>query len=141
MHYIPHKTTATIILDRGEELHQELVALATEHDWTSAWIQGLGGAISATLGFYNFETREYEWKEFNEPLEILNLQGNMVIKEGVPFWHIHGVFSGRDFTAIGGHIKSLTIGLTGELHIMPKEIRLTRSYDQTTGLALICPAE
>jgi uncharacterized protein len=135
MKRIDASDSTVLILERGEELQESLLAFALESGLKSAWLSGLGGTMKATLGFYNLETKSYKWREFDEPLEIVSLTGNLSLTDGEPFWHIHGVFSGRDFQAVGGHVKSMTIGLTGELHIIPISPKLHR--DHITGLKLI----
>jgi len=127
-----------LILERGEELQESLQTFALgSSGLESAWLTGLGGAMSATLGFYDFTAKSYVWKTFDEPLEIVSLTGNLSFVDGKPFWHIHGVFSDKNFATVGGHVKELTIGLTGELYITPLSMSLNRQGDDTTGLKLI----
>ncbi len=127
-----------LVLERGEELLAALGRYAKEQKLTGAWLQsGLGGSGSVTLSFYDLETKTYIDKTFGEPLEILSLQGNLAWVDKKPFWHVHGVFGTRDYQSIGGHIKELTIALTGELYITPLETEMTRTYDETTGLKLL----
>jgi len=127
-----------LILERGEELQESLQTFALgSSGLESAWLTGLGGAMSATLGFYDFTAKSYIWKTFDEPLEIVSLTGNLSFVDGKPFWHIHGVFSDKNFATVGGHVKELTIGLTGELYITPLVVPLSRHGDDTTGLKLI----
>ena len=126
-----------IILQRGEELIAQLEVVATSGGMTAGWLSGLGGASAATLGFYDPVSRQYEWTEYDEPLEILSLTGNLAMVDDRPFWHVHGVFSGRDGRVIGGHVQRLTIGLTGELQITTRQAALMRVYDDVTGLKLI----
>ena len=128
-------------LEYGEELHAQLAAYTRETRLASAWLTGLGGAGSVTLGFYDLPTKQYRWKTFDAPLEIVSLTGNLSFVDDAPFWHIHGVFSGPDYQTVGGHVKELRVGPTCELHITPLEHPLTRSYDETTGLKLIAPTE
>lgn len=131
-----------VILERGEELISALETYADENKLASAWLQsGLGGSGSVTLSFYNFETREYVDKVFDEPLEILSLQGNVSWVDEKPFWHVHGVFGTRNYGTIGGHVKELTIALTAELFVAPLKTPLTRKLDDTTGLKLLEQAE
>lgn len=115
----------------------QLMAYAREHGHKSAWVSGLGGAGAATLGYYSLETRDYEWHEFEELLEILNLTGNLSWVDGEPFWHVHGTFSGHDMRAIGGHVKELHVALTCEVLVVPGDIPLTRRFDDKTGLKLL----
>jgi predicted DNA-binding protein with PD1-like motif len=128
-----------VVLERDEELLTVLATYAQDSNLKSAWLSGLGGAMRATLGFYDIETKSYQWKTFDKPLEILSLSGNLSMVEGKPYWHIHGVFSSSDYRTVGGHIKELTIGLTGELYITPLASTLIRTLDDRTGLNLIDP--
>ena len=126
------------ILHRGQELHTELQSFARTHDLTSAWVTGLGGSGGVTLGFYDLATKTYHWKTYDDPLEVLNLTGNLSIVDDAPFWHVHGSFSNDTYQSIGGHVQSLTVGLTLELLITPLDTPFTRSYDDETGLKLLC---
>ena len=137
MKQIKTNNAMIVVLDRGEELHEQLAIVTKNNNLAAAWLSGLGGAMNVTLGFYDISTKNYKWQEFNEPLEIVSLTGNLSTKNGQPFWHVHGVFSGPNFQAISGHVKHLTIGLTGELYIKPLDVELTRSHDETTGLELL----
>ena len=137
MKQITDSSSSLLVLQRGEELHEALLTYARDTGLTSAWVSGLGGASGVTLGFYDIETKSYEWKEIDEPLEIVSLTGNLSLVDGEPFWHIHGAFSGRDFQTMSGHVKSMRVGLTCELHITSLGLSLHRDYDDTTGLKLL----
>lgn len=128
-----------IILKRGEELITTLNDYVNKTGITSAWlVSGVGGSSQMTLSFYDLETKQYLDRDFNAAFEILSLQGNLSLLDGQPRWHVHGVFSGRDYQTIGGHVQSLTIGLTGELFVTPHtDTQLTRSFDDFTGLTLL----
>ncbi|MDZ7726120.1 MAG: DUF296 domain-containing protein [Candidatus Campbellbacteria bacterium] len=126
-----------LILERGEELHSTLEKFARENELSGAWISGLGATDDLAIGLYNFEDREYVWKEYKEPLEILNLTGNLSIVEEESVWHIHGTFSNKELSAIGGHVKRLVVSVTCELHITPTDSSLTRRLDEETGLKLL----
>lgn len=126
-----------LIVPKGEEVMAALSTFAREHGLKSAWVQGIGGAAKTTIGFRNPETKEYLWRTFEEPLEIVSLQGNLAWVDGEPFWHVHGTFAGADYVAIGGHVKELVVGLTCELFITSTPISLTRHHDEDTGLKLL----
>lgn len=126
-----------VVLKLGEELHEVLGNYARAHALKSAWVEGIGGAGRVTLGFYKLGEREYTWKEFDDAHEIVSLTGNLAWVDGEPVWHLHGVFSGSDFTAVGGHVKEMVVGPTCELRITPLETPLTRVFDDETGLKLL----
>lgn len=138
MKQFTNSTGTLLVIPRGDDVITRLEAFATDNNLIGAWISGgVGGASHAVLSFYDIETKSYVDQSFEEPLEILNLQGNLAIVDGKPFWHMHGVFSDKGYKAIGGHVKSLTIGLTCELFITPLNIELTRQSDEETGLKLL----
>jgi hypothetical protein len=124
-------------LQKGESLKGALNELAKKEDLKSAWLQGVGGAKSVTLGYYNLPGQEYLWQDFNELLEITSLSGNLSWVGDEPFWHIHGVFGGKDYQSIGGHVKDLSAGATVELFIHPFRTQITRTKDAETGLKLL----
>ncbi len=130
-----------IVINRAEEVMARLTEYAKEQNLTSAWLSGLGGSGKVTLGFYAIESNEYKWKEFDDPMEIVNLTGNLAWVDGEPFWHMHGTFSGPDLQAVGGHVKELLVGLTCEILITPLETPLTRIFDDETGLKLLEPLQ
>jgi uncharacterized protein len=125
--------------DRGEKLVEGLTAIVKKEKIKGAWVSGLGAAESAVLGYYNLETKAYEWKQLDQLLEITSLQGNVAWEGGVPVLHIHGTFSNHDLQALGGHVKELVVGGTCEvlLHRWYEEEGLRRSQDETTGLKLL----
>lgn len=128
-----------IVLDPGEELHQVLSDYAKTNGLQSGWIQAIGTAKNVVLGFYDKDTKQFKWQEFNQTLEIVSLSGNLSVVDGEPYWHIHGVFSGSDYTPIAGHVKELVVGLTCEVYFRSIKSPLTRRFDDHTGLNLLHP--
>ena len=137
MKVFPSQNATLLVLKRGDELHARLQEFARKHELKGAWVQGLGGSGTMTLGYYNLAEREYEWREYSDNLEILSLQGNLAWVDDEPFWHIHGSFGGRDFASVGGHVKEMVVGLTCELLITPLDAVITRMFDDETGLELL----
>lgn len=127
-----------LVLQRSEELIETLERYATEQQLTAAWLSALGGSGSVTIAWYDIATKQYIDKTYSDAMEIANLTGNLAIVDGKPFWHIHGTFAGNDYATVGGHIKSLTIGLTCEILVTPLETPMTRRHDNETGLKLLC---
>lgn len=126
-----------LVLEKGEELISSLNTYAKENNLKGGWVNIIGGSSSLTIGFRDPELKEYLWQEYNEPLEIIGLQGNLAYIDGEPIWHIHGTFSRKDYSVIGGHIKECGIGLTAEIYLQPNQTQLKRAFDSDTGLNLI----
>ena len=124
-------------LKSGEELMSTLTDFLKREGVQFANLSAAGAVEWIRLGYWNAETREYEYREFEEQLEIVSFQGNCSIKDGQPFLHLHGVFGRRDFSVIGGHIKEARIHPTIEVWLYTEDIAVRRTADQATGLDLL----
>jgi len=126
-------------LERGELLIKSLQAFAQKENIKGAWVNGLGGASWAQLGFYDLKSQQYKWKKIDEVLEINGIQGNLSFKGKEPQLHLHGSFSDKNMQAWGGHIKELEVAATAEIliHRWYQPETLTRFRDPITGLDLL----
>lgn len=90
-------------------------------------INGVGMLKKVTLGWFNVDTSGYEHTTYSDPHEVLSLSGNISLKDGIPFAHIHAALAGRDNRVIGGHLFSGIVCNTIELFIHEiKSIELIR---------------
>ena len=63
-----------------------------------------------------------------------------MMKDGEPFVHMHGIFTGTDNKAFGGHVKEMGVGVTLEVILTPLASSLDRQPNDDIGLFLIsCP--
>ena len=121
----------------GNDLQEALNQLAKELNLTSGHISGIGAVNPAVIGFYNFETQVYERILLNDYHELVNLNGNISIRDGKPFVHAHVVVGNREGVAFGGHLLPGTIVVVAELTIEPYEGEpLRRHLEKDTGLPL-----
>ena len=136
---IVNKTKHTYImrLDQGEEFIAVVQNFCLENKIQSAWFFALGATNGITLAFFDTEKKEYKTKEFQEPLEILNLSGNIALKDNKPFLHAHGVFSRSDMSIVGGHVMRCVVSATCEIKIEVGAGTIQRKFDDRTGLHLL----
>ena len=127
------------VLKRGQEITEEILGFCEEKRIRSAYFSAIGAVSEAELAFYDIEKKKYLFRKFGEDLEIDSLTGNVAVLEEKLALHAHGVFSGRDMKATGGHLKSAVVSGTCEVFLVPLNRSLTRSYDEDTGLNLIKP--
>lgn len=125
-------------LEKGERLRESLEKFVAESKIGGAWVNGLGGALEMTLGFYDLDKKEYEWQTFEGLYEIMNLTGNTAFDEqGKLVTHLHGVFGDRQYNTRGGHVKDLTTAATVELFIHRTYKPLKRKLNSEIGLPLL----
>jgi len=79
-------------------LNRAVAALGIE----AATLQVIGGLEAATVAYFDPKTRQYLPTSTGH-VEICGGLGNVSIRDGLPFIHLHLVLSGPDGTAVGGH--------------------------------------
>ncbi|MDI1472434.1 MAG: DNA-binding protein [Thermodesulfovibrio sp.] len=123
-------------LYKGEEIVSSIVKFLKEKSITSGLISGIGAVTRVKIGYYEQREKKYISHEFNEPMEILSLKGNVSIKDGEPFPHIHIVLSKEDFSCIGGHLYEAEV-FAFEFEVIELDgISFERDFDEDTGLFL-----
>ena len=131
--YIPTPNGYLMVLRQGDDVFARLEALMSEEKIPAATIAGFGFLRTATFGYFDFETKEYRPKTFND-LELTNLTGTLAWKEGKPAIHAHGVAGDESFRTFGGHVLSLEVGRGSlEISVVVIPTRLERAVDAEIG--------
>lgn len=124
-------------IEKGEDCLNVLKSLAQKMD-LSFQFSIIGACSLVELSYYDLKTKKYSSKEFsNENMEVLSVNGNVAWCEGEPVVHTHGVFSNENYECFGGHVVKLVISVTGEVIINWLSEKVTRKYDEDTGLKLL----
>ena len=123
-------------LERGEQLVESLTGFLDERGIGAGSLVGIGALKDVELGYYELERQTYHRKTFREDHELVNLTGNVSVKDGKPFLHAHVTISGPDFQAHAGHLFRAVVAVTVELVVTPLEGRIGREVDKGVGLAL-----
>lgn len=121
----------------GDQVAQSLLAWLKSQDIGYATMTGLGAVSAATVSYWNSETREYETHELPEQMEVVSLIGNVTIKEGAPFTHIHVTLGRRDLSIVGGHFNDATVNPNLEVWVLPESEGVQRTLDEKSGLFLM----
>lgn len=132
--------TYVVVFYVGEEAASGLKSFADEHDLSGSHFTALGAFQAVTLGWWNWEAREYERIRLDEQVEALSLVGNIATSpECGATVHAHVVVGRRDGTAHGGHLLEAHVRPVLEVTIVEAPAHLRRRPDARTGLALIDP--
>jgi predicted DNA-binding protein with PD1-like motif len=132
----PQRTFA-VVMETGDEVLGSLLSFAKEQKLSAAEITGIGALSGAALGYFDWQTKEYERIPVEEQVEVLNLTGNVALGDGEPKLHLHIVLGRRDGTAHGGHLLEGHVRPTLEVIVTESPAHLQRRSDPETGLALI----
>lgn len=125
-----------VSIEPGEEVVLKLSEFAKNNKILSCTFTAIGAVSEVELGYYELSEKQYYWKKFEGTIEIVSAIGNIAWLDDKPIVHLHGVFSGTDFIAFAGHVRSATVSAACEVVITTHDEVLNRSYDETTGLNL-----
>ena len=124
-------------LSHGSDLLEEITALCRKENIRLGRVEALGAVQQARLGFYDQQTREYQFMVLNQPLEITKLVGNVSLKENLPFVHAHVTLADKECHAFGGHLAPGTKIFACEIILEAYDgPLLQREFDGETGLPL-----
>jgi predicted DNA-binding protein with PD1-like motif len=126
-----------VIFQTGDNPVAGLTAFALEHKLEAASFTAIGAFSEATLGYFDWETKEYERIPVREQVEVLALVGDITLQDGKPHLHAHVVLGRRDGSAFGGHLLDARVRPTLEVIVTQAPAYLRRRRDPASGLALI----
>jgi predicted DNA-binding protein with PD1-like motif len=121
----------------GEKAVATLLDFCRREGIGYAALSGLGAVSSVDLAYFNDETLKYETHKIEEQLEVIGLTGNITIKEGEPFAHVHATFGARDLSVRGGHIMEMTVKPNLEIWLTRGTEDIVRLPDEGSGLYLM----
>ncbi len=113
--YIKVPVGYLMVLRQGDDVFAHLQRLAEKEKVPSANFTGMG-FVNVQFGFFNSQTKEYEPKSFND-VELASMSGSIAWQQQKVSLHVHGVVTGKDFAAHGGHMLAATVG-TGSVEII-----------------------
>lgn len=127
-----------VIVERGEKLVASLTGALRQHEIKGGFLSGLGALTDVELGYYYLHKRDYLRKTFREEYELIALAGNVALKDGKPFVHVHAVLGDDKFQAFGGHLFEAVSAVTAEVSVSPFPFSPVRLPNDDVGLSTIC---
>ena len=127
----------TIVLDTGDEVMGELDKFVREHKIAAASVTAIGAFRHALLGYFEWQTKQYERISVDEQVEVLSVLGDVAVAEEKPSLHFHAVLGRADGSVVGGHLLEAHVRPTLEIILIQPPSYLCKRKDPVTGLALI----
>lgn len=121
----------------GYELFNSLLNFAKKYKINSGFFYGIGASKKCLIGRYNEKKKDYDWLEIKKQMEIGSLIGNLTLKEGHYYLHIHATLGDENLRTISGHLKELIVFPTCEIMFFVFKNRIKREFNKITGLYLI----
>jgi predicted DNA-binding protein with PD1-like motif len=132
----PEKTFA-VVFETGDEFTSGLLQFAKEQGLDAAHLTAIGALQRATVGYFDWDKKDYIKIPLDEQMEVLSLIGDIALYRGEPKLHAHCVLGRRDGTTRGGHVFEAHVRPTLEVILTESPAHLRKTYDPSVGLALI----
>jgi predicted DNA-binding protein with PD1-like motif len=137
IHEVEGERTIVLVFDTDDEVMTLLTRYVRENKFGSGRFSAIGAFRDVTLGFYNWESKEYRRIPVKEQVEVLSLIGDVAVKGGEPAVHAHVVLGTSDGSAHGGHLLEAHVRPTLEMILTQTPAHLRKEIGPDTGLALI----
>lgn len=117
-----------------EDVNEQLNEACVQYDVkTAVVISGIGQLKKVQLGYFK-EKGNYTPENFDKPLELLSLTGNICKQENEYIPHLHAILGDEKKNAIGGHFINGKVSITGEIVLLKTNFAVNRKLDKKTGL-------
>jgi len=135
------KTTGRIARARfleGADLLDSMNELAASAGFSVAAVQFIGAVRKAVIQVLDQSKKEYVTLDIPGPLEITSGSGNVSLKDGKPFAHIHVTLAGLDGKCFGGHVGKGTEVYLAEVTLIEllTDEPVVRKPDDKVGVAV-----
>src|SRR3989344_8761569 len=100
MKYKKDKNTYFIRLERGEKIIETLKNFCAKNKIKCGYFFGIGALGEAELAHYIVENKKYTTKILKQPLEIVNMAGNVTTMNKEGYLHCHITLSDEAMKAI-----------------------------------------
>ena len=137
MDYRRFNDTLLVRIDRGEEILEQVKAVAEREHVRLASVEALGATDDFTVGVYDVPTKHYDQKTFSGAHEIVSLTGTITEKDGAFYQHLHMSAGNRDCAVVGGHLNRAVVSVTCEMVIRILSGAVDRRPDPETGINLL----
>lgn len=129
--------TFAVIFETGDDPVAGLKQFAAAESVQAAQITAIGAFRRLTVGYFDWERKEYLRIPIDDQVEVLTLAGNLGVQAGKPALHAHLVVGRRDGSAQGGHLLEAEVRPTLEVVVLETPAHLRRVFDEASGVALI----
>ena len=130
--------TFILVLEEGDEAFKCITGFVEKEDITAASVSAIGAFRSATIAFFEYETKNYSRIPVEVQSEVLSMLGDLAVDdEGKASPHLHVVLGFSDGSTRGGHFLEGHVRPTLEVVLRETPVDLRRRHRPDLGIALI----
>lgn len=130
-----------VVLSSGEEAFEAIQRFAAAENISAAAVTAIGAFERATVGWFDFDAKDYLLIPVEEQCEVLSALGDIAVDDhGKPSLHLHAVLGLRDGSTRGGHFLKGIVHPTLEVMVTETPGHLRRRKRSDIGVALLDPS-
>jgi predicted DNA-binding protein with PD1-like motif len=120
--------------EEGEVFPDRFLEFLSANSIAAGAFTGIGAMKKFEIAYFDATRKQYHDREYEEQVEVLALVGNVAQMDGAPLVHVHVTLGRRNFSVLGGHLRSGVVCPTLEvaLSVFPEPIK--RKIDPAFGL-------
>lgn len=136
MDYRRFGNTIAARIDKGEEILEQVKAIALKEEIKLASIQTLGAVNQFTVGVFKTDEKKYMANDFAGSFEIVSLTGTINTMDGEFYCHLHMSAGDDKGHVFGGHLNRALVSATCEMIITVIDGTVDRAFSEEVGLNL-----
>ena len=136
MDYRRFQDTLIVRMDKGEEILEQLKAVAEKENIRLAEISALGAVNDFTVGVFKTDEKKYYANSFQGSFEIVSLTGTVSTMGGAYYAHLHMSAGNDKGEVFGGHLNRAVISATCEMVVRVIDGSVDRAFSDEVGLNL-----
>ena len=136
MEYRRFGQSIVVRMDKGEEILEQLKAVAQAEQVKLAGVSALGAVNSFTVGVFKTGEKKYYSNSFEGDFEIVSLTGTVSTMDGEFYSHLHMSAGDCEGKVFGGHLNRAVVSATCEMVITVIDGRVDRTFSEEIGLNL-----
>lgn len=136
MEYKRFENTIVARIDKGEEILEQIKAIALKENIKLAAVRALGAVNDFTVGVFKTAQKEYRSNSFSGDFEIVSLTGTINTMDNEFYCHLHMSAGNEKGEVFGGHLNRAVVSATCETVITEINGRVDRRFDENIGLNL-----
>ena len=136
MEYRKFDHTYVVRMDPGEEILEQVKALALKEHIQLASVQALGAVNDFTVGVFRTDEKKYYANSFQGSYEIVSLTGTINTMDGAFYCHLHMSAGNDQGRVVGGHLNRAVVSATCEMIVTEIDGTVDRAFSEEVGLNL-----
>ena len=136
MDYRRFGNAIVVRIDKGEEILEQVKAIALKEKVKLASIQALGAVNQFTVGVFKTDEKKYMANDFAGSFEIVSLTGTINTMDREFYCHLHMSAGDDKGHVFGGHLNRALVSATCEMIITVIDGTVDRAFSEEVGLNL-----